>query len=126
MTESLTVWRIFTTADGTSAMEPIEVPVEPNGRGGGASKLLAGKGVVIRVIGAEGAPDWHTAPLRQMTATIAGEGEIETGDGQKIHLQPGVVLLLEDTHGIGHITRTLGGSPRTALFLPLDDETELT
>lgn len=122
---SQTVWRIFTMADGRSSMEPIEVPLEASGRGGGASKLLAGDGVIIRKIGREGAPDWHTAPRRQMTATISGEGEIETGDGQKIHLLPGVVLLLEDTHGVGHITRTLGNSDRIALFLPIDDDTTL-
>jgi quercetin dioxygenase-like cupin family protein len=106
-------------------MEPIEVPLESNGRGGGASKLLQGEGVVIRKIGIDGAPDWHTAPLRQMTATISGEGEIETGDGQKIYLEPGVVLLLEDTHGIGHITRTFGQTARIALFLPLNEKTTL-
>lgn len=123
--DSQTVWRIFTMEDGRSSMEPVEVPLEASGRGGGASKLLAGKGVVIRKIARGGVPDWHTAPLRQMTATISGEGEIETGDGQVIHLVPGVVLLLEDTHGDGHITRTLGDSDRIALFLPLDEETTL-
>jgi hypothetical protein len=112
-------------ADGKSSMERIEVPLEDSGRGGGVSRLLAGKGVVIRRIGRDGTPDWHTAPQRQITATISGEGEIETGDGQTIHLLPGVILFLEDTDGAGHITRTLGESDRVALFLPMDDDTNL-
>lgn len=125
MSDSFQVWRIFSRDDGSSSMEPIELPIEDTGRGGGTSKLLAGEGVVVRRIAIRNDPAWHTAPRRQMTATISGEGEIETGDGQVIRLVPGVVLLLEDLTGQGHITRTLGNSDRIALFMPLDDATTL-
>jgi hypothetical protein len=101
------------------------LPLEQSGRGGGGSKLLAGEGVVVRRIALQNNPAWHTAPRRQMTATISGEGEIETSDGQTIHLVPGVVLLLEDLTGQGHITRTFGDADRLALFMPLDDATTL-
>ena len=109
------VWRIFTREDGKTSMEAVQAPV---------GQLLAGK-VQFQRIRLNNDPRWHTAPRRQITATISGSGEIETGDGQVINLAPGVVLLLEDLTGEGHITRTTGDTDRFALFLPIDDETIL-
>src|SRR5437879_4576440 len=113
------IWRIYTRDDGTSAMERVDVSMSPAGANGAASKLLSGDGVIFRYMPPEMNADWHPAPRRQMVATISGEGEIETGDGQILILHPGVVTLLEDTHGKGHLTRGHGGAGRLSVFLPL-------
>ena len=118
MAEGIQVWRIFTRADGSSSMEQIEVPMPD-----GASKLLAGPGVVLRRMSKDIRPEWHNAPRRQMLATISGEGEIETGDGQVLVLRPGIVTLVEDTTGKGHLTRGRGDQDRFAIVWPLDDAT---
>jgi hypothetical protein len=47
----------------------------------------------------------HVGPRRQVIATIAGEGELETGDGQKLTVKPGVLTLIDDLTGKGHLTR---------------------
>ena len=94
--ETMAVWRIFSRPDGTSSMEQIDVPV-PNG----SSRLIAGQGVILRSMPHDRAAEWHTAPRRQMLATIAGEGEIETGDGQVLVVKPGVITLVEDLEGKG-------------------------
>jgi hypothetical protein len=117
------VWRIYTKADGNSAMEHIELPMNATGVTGAASKALAGGAVNFRYMPAEMNADWHTAPRRQMVATISGEGEIETGDGQVLVVRPGVVTLLEDLQGKGHLTRGRGGTGRLSVFIPLDDST---
>ena len=119
------IWRIFTRPDGTSAMEQVPLPMGAAGATGGASKHLGGNGVMFRYMPADMSADWHPAPRRQMVATISGEGEIETGDGQVLVLRPGVVTLLEDLQGKGHLTRGRGATGRLSVFIPLDDSTAI-
>jgi len=119
------IWRVYSKDDGTSAMEQVDLGMGPAGGSGTTSKLLAGNGVIFRWMPAEMNADWHPAPRRQMVATLTGEGEIETGDGQVLVVRAGVVTLLEDTHGKGHKTRARGGAGRLSAFLPLDDGTTI-
>ena len=116
MADTADVWRLFALPDGTSSMECIKVKLE-----GGRSGLIAGKGVQIVSMGASNEVPWHVGPRRQMIATIAGGGEIETGDGQKLTLKPGVLTLIEDLTGQGHITRN-GPDGRLCVFMPLDED----
>jgi hypothetical protein len=117
--DSVDVWRLFTKADGSSSMEPVTVSL-PNGR----SSLFEGTGVQIVSMTPSTAVNWHVGPRRQLIATLAGEGEIETGDGQKLAVKPGVITLIEDLTGIGHITRN-GPEGRLCVFLPLSDEAKV-
>lgn len=117
------IWRIYTREDGTSAMERVELPMESTGGSGAASKLLGGSGAIFRYMPPDMNADWHPAPRRQMVATISGEGEIETGDGQVLVVRPGIVTLLEDVTGKGHRTRGRGPTGRLSIFLPLNDDT---
>jgi quercetin dioxygenase-like cupin family protein len=76
MAETVDVWRLFAQADGTSSMERIQVKLE-----GGRSQLFSGTGVQIVSMAPNNVATWHTGPRRQLIATLAGEGELETGDG---------------------------------------------
>ena len=122
--EPIRIHRIFTGEDGKSRMEEIEIDMEKleNGRGS-VSKLLSGTGVIMRTAPPDMFSDWHVAQRRQLIATIAGEAELETGDGQVLHIKPGTIELVEDTTGVGHITRGRGVETLMYLFLPVDDQT---
>ena len=61
----------------------------------------------------------NNAPRRQYVITLSGESEVELGDGTKIRLHPGHILLAEDVDGQGHISRALGSGDRISIFLPL-------
>ncbi len=119
MADSVDVWRIYTRADGSSSMEPIKVSL-PNGR----SSLFTGTGVQIVSMTPSTDVNWHVGPRRQMIATVAGEGEIETGDGQKLAVKPGVITLIEDLTGKGHITRN-GPEGRLCVFMPLSPDVKV-
>jgi hypothetical protein len=67
---------------------------------------------------------WHVGPRRQLIATIAGEGELETGDGQKLRVKRGVLTLIDDLTGKGHLTRN-GPQGRLCVFMPLDADTNV-
>jgi hypothetical protein len=117
--ESIDVWRLFALPDGTSSMERVEVKLE-----GGRSRLLGGTGVQIVKMAPNNFVDWHVGPRRQIICTIAGEGELETGDGQKLTVKPGVITLIDDLTGKGHITR-VGPEGRLCVFMPLSEDTKL-
>ncbi len=48
---------------------------------------------------------WHTAPGRVLTVWLDGVVEFETSDGEVRHVPGGNFVLVEDTHGKGHISR---------------------
>ena len=119
------VWRIFATDDGKSSMAPVDVATEGGASAAARSKMLAGKGVFFQHFPADFKAEWHNAPRRQILATISGEGELETSDGQVLVLKPGVVTMVEDTTGGGHSTRPHPSTDRWAVVIPLDDDSKL-
>ena len=62
---------------------------------------------------------WHPAPRRQFWMQIAGELEVEAGDGERRRFGPGSVVLLEDVSGKGHVTRVVGHGPAGGVFVQL-------
>ena len=115
----ITVTRIYTGDDGQTHVEELEVPL---GLPRGATELSAPvpvTGVQFRRTSPDYFIDWHNAPRRQYVITLAGESEVELGDGTKIRLHPGHILLAEDVDGQGHISRALGSGDRISIFLPL-------
>ena len=65
--------------------------------------------------------DWQTAPRRQYVVTRSGEREIELDGGKKLRLEPGSILLAEDTTGKGHILRHVGSQEAISVTIPLTD-----
>ena len=65
--------------------------------------------------------DWHPAPFRELAVYLAGEGEIEASDGTIEPLEPGTILLVEDTTGIGHKTRVTGAEEMLVVIVSLPD-----
>ena len=49
--------------------------------------------------------DWHTVPERVLTVRLDGALEYETSDGEVRTVAEGGFVLVEDTHGKGHLSR---------------------
>lgn len=112
------VVRLYTGQDGESHFEEIEVKFEPMGELE-TGALEAATGVAFRRAPAGHVQDWHPAPRRQYVITLAGQAEIEIGDGTVRRFGPGEVMLAEDVTGRGHITRVVGTQPRVYVAIPL-------
>ena len=125
MAETFRIWKISTGPDGKSRQEPLDIPLK-TARHGLVSSLFSGAGVELHRQSPGQVATWHNAPRRQLIATISGEAEIETGDGKVLKSHAGVIHLVEDLTGQGHITRITGTEDRVSLFMPLDDMTRLT
>ena len=116
------VSRIYTGADGQTHVEEYEVPLAPQQEGSATdlSAIQAAESIQFRRTSAEYYLPLHNAPRRQYVITLSGESEVEFGDGTKVRLYPGHILLAEDTEGQGHISRALGDEDRLSIFVALE------
>ena len=60
---------------------------------------------------------WHTAPGRVLAVRLDGAVEFETSDGEVRRVSAGGFVLVEDTHGKGHVAPSSGGSERNSHFV---------
>ena len=118
---AIKVTRIYTGPDNQTHAEEYEVQL---GAPRGATEVAEPIDVTslqFRRTSPEYFIDWHNAPRRQYVVTLSGESEVELGDGTKIRLYPGHILLAEDITGQGHISRAVGSEDRISLFIPLPE-----
>jgi quercetin dioxygenase-like cupin family protein len=116
----LKITRIGVTTDGGSRFEEMEIELTDAGEIGRLSEPYAASGVVFRENDPDYDYDWHRAPQRQFIVLLDGEIEVEVTSGEKRRFTGGDVVLVEDTAGTGHRTRTVSGGSRRSLFIPLD------
>jgi mannose-6-phosphate isomerase-like protein (cupin superfamily) len=113
---------LYTGPDGQAYVKDIQVNARPNG----VVDLLPTSGVEIHRTQPGFSVGWHVEKRRQYVITLSGRGEIDIAGGKKIMLGPGSILLVENTTGKGHQTRTVGKKPWVALWLPLKDQAPLS
>lgn len=103
--------RIYATPDGESHFDEIELPtttiaVHPDAVPFDVSDSYPASRVRITQIPA-GMREvaWHKVLEPVLTVRLNGSVEYETSDGEVRHVQPGSFVLVEDTHGKGHLSR---------------------
>jgi quercetin dioxygenase-like cupin family protein len=115
------ITRIARTPDGGSQFETWEIELADAGEIGRLSEAHAVTSVVFRENDPSYDWDWHCAPQRQFIVLLDGEIEVEVTSGEKRRFGGGDILLVEDTTGTGHRTRSVGGRSRRSLFITLTD-----
>lgn len=118
----VSVTRLYTGADGqTHAEEITDVKLIPDAARSGleASDVIKVTGLQFARTSPGWVRNWHVAERHQYIVTLTGRGEIELAGGRKISLEPGSVILAEDSTGKGHISRTIGTEDRIALNIEL-------
>ena len=114
------VTRFYTGEDNRSHFEDLDIPLSEV-RGRLMSETLGVTGLIFRESSGDLNIDLHVAPRRQLILCLAGEVEIELGNGEVRRFVPGDVYLADDLTGEGHIHREVGGPLRHAwVFLPPD------
>ena len=116
--------RVYADAQGESHFEDMYMPTDghssPTGTEEARTAPLPTTGVVFRTVLSEAsdtAP--HNAPERLLIVQLDGTVEVEVSDGEVRRFGPGSALVVEDTTGKGHVTRSVSGEPRTTLIAPL-------
>lgn len=118
------ITRVYTAPDGASHFEDVDVPLRDAGEIGRLSEPHPARQVIFRENDPDYDYDWHTAPARQYIVLLDGAIEIEVSGGEKRRFGGGDVLLMEDTTGRGHRTRTVDGRARRSLFITLPESGE--
>ena len=115
-------FRIYADDQGESHFEDLDVAIDQPSNGSALSDLIPATGIIFRQSPADQFIDWHPAPRRQFVITLSGHAEVEASDGEIRQIEPGSIMLADDTTGKGHITRGVGSEPRLSIFVPLTDE----
>ncbi len=106
------VLRVFTDEAGQSRFEEIRLPggsrqSEVSTSVAWLSDKVAVRSMTWRRVVEEAPPTVpHNAPRRQLIVPLSGQAEIEVGTGERPTVRPGQFILVEDTTGAGHITRS--------------------
>jgi hypothetical protein len=114
---------LYTGDDLMSHFKEIELDLVEDYRGG-AAELEGVEGGRIRATQGTSGQQFHNAPRRQLVIGLTGRMEVEIGDGSKIVIGPGDLLLADDRSGQGHRTREIAG-PRTYLHVYIDESLDL-
>ena len=120
----ISITRLYTGSDGeTHAEEITDLRLTPDAARSGleASDVIKVNGLQFARTSPGWVREWHVAERHQYIVTLKGRGEIELVGGRKIALEPGSIILAEDSTGKGHISRTIGTGERIALNIQLAD-----
>ena len=84
------------------------------------TKRLPATGIYFRETSGDYDLDWHPAPRRQYIINLDGAVRITASDGEARVIGPGEVILVEDTTGKGHLSKSVGGKMRRSIFVAVD------
>ena len=111
--------RIFATPDGESHFGEVDIamtltrsfpdgaPVEHSARYEASRSAFyeASRVRFVHIPAGAREADFHKPPGRLLQIWLDGEVEFETSDGETRRVSAGNAVLVEDTHGKGHISR---------------------
>jgi hypothetical protein len=114
------VVRIHTGADGGSLLDDLDVELRVDALGRISSTMPAAN-VFVRELKQGLVVEYHRGPRRQLVFVVTGGIEIESSGGDRRLLRSGDSILVEDTTGVGHITRVIEG-PVTCIYVPVPSD----
>jgi quercetin dioxygenase-like cupin family protein len=117
--------RLSTGPDGASHVEIGRLDMQPGRNADLVSEGIGAAHVTVEETAGGGSLAWHTAPVRQLVVTLAGELLFSTRDGEEFTLRPGDVLLAEDVSGSGHQWSLQGADPWRRMYVVLAPDTEV-
>jgi hypothetical protein len=122
--------RIYATADGESHFDEVELPttkmsVHPDAVPFDVSaNYLASRVRLTQIPAGMREVAWHTVQEPNLAVRLDGSVEYETSDGEVRHVQAGSFLLVEDTHGKGHLSRH-SAEAQTVIWISLPNGLDL-
>ena len=122
----MNIYHIYANSDGESHFEELNLPMSSTDFAPPAppldlSEFWEAKRVSILRASPGWYGDWQPAPKRQLMLHLAGEVEGETSDGHVRVIEPGSIVLLEDTTGKGHRSRVIGSEDAIICVVQLED-----
>jgi hypothetical protein len=114
------IHNLYVDANGETHFRDIEVAWVEERNFSKISARLPATGIIFRETSADYDLDWHPAPRRQYIINLDGGVKITASDGESRTIGAGEVLLVEDTSGKGHLSKSVAGKLRNSIFVPID------
>ena len=115
------IHNLYVDDKGISHFRDIEVEWAETTNAGQLRKRLPATGIIFRETSSDYDLDWHPAPRRQYIINLDGAVQITASDGESRIIGAGEVLLVEDTSGKGHLSKSVGSKMRRSIFVPTSD-----
>ena len=113
------ITRLFSDENGDTHFSDVVIDLEDNGDIGKLSERFQVNEILFRETESDYDYDFHNAPERQFIILLDGIIEIETSLGARRQFKSGEILLVEDTDGKGHKTKSIDGKLRRSIFITL-------
>ena len=114
------IHNIYVDAKGETHFRDIEVKWVEERDFSKYSERLKATGIIFRETSGDYDLDWHPAPRRQYIINLDGGVKITASDGESRIIGAGEVILVEDTSGKGHLSKSVSGKMRHSIFVPID------
>ena len=111
---------MYCDANGESHWRDVEVEWIEERNFSKLSARLPASGIIFRETSGDYDLSWHPAPRRQYIINLDGGVQITASDGQARTIGAGEVVLVEDTTGKGHLSKSVGGKMRRSIFVPVE------
>ena len=112
--------RLYADDNGESHFQDVDVELQAPTKSGRVSARLPATGIIFREVPGGYDLDWHPAPRRQYIIDLDAGVQLTASDGETRRVKAGEVVLVEDTSGKGHLSKTLDGKIRHCIFVPID------
>ena len=66
----------------------------------------------------------HPAPRRQYVITLKGKLRFTVSNGETFMIEPGIILIANDTAGEGHSWEVIDGNEWERIYIPLEEDTD--
>ncbi len=114
------IQNLYCDADGESHWRDIEVEYVEQNEAGKLSARLPASGIIFRQTQAEHDRPWHPAPRRQYIINLDAGVQLTASDGEARVIGAGEVVLVEDTSGKGHLSKSVNHQMRHSIFVPIE------
>lgn len=114
------IHNLFCDANGESHWCDIEVEFVEQNEAGKLSAWLPATGIIFRQTQAEHDRPWHPAPRRQYIINLDAGVQLTASDGEARVIGAGEVILVEDTSGKGHLSKSVNNQMRHSIFVPIE------
>lgn len=66
----------------------------------------------------------HPAPRTQYVITLKGKLRFTVSNGETFMIEPGIILIANDTAGEGHSWEVIDGNEWERIYIPLEEDTD--
>lgn len=114
------IHNLYCDENGESHFRDIEVDWVTKRNASMLSAPLPVKEILFRCTSGDYETGFHPASRRQFIINLDGGVQITASDGEVRVIGAGEVLLVEDTHGKGHISTSVAAKLRHSVFVRLE------